>query len=151
MQDLRTAARTPGARLVLAAAAVALFGLLSMHGWGSHAGAHPVPAAPHGMSVTSGAGDMLGFPTATGHVTTNGESRSPAEGHPTGVPTDGQGGDLVDLCVAILSGLILAVALFIARRGIRILRSLIPAWPNPVLNGRDGAPPDLLQLCVIRC
>lgn len=36
MQYFRTATRTRGARLALAAVAVALFGLLSMHGWGSH-------------------------------------------------------------------------------------------------------------------
>jgi len=40
MRDVRTATRAPGARLALVAVAVALFDLMSMHGWGTHTGAH---------------------------------------------------------------------------------------------------------------
>ncbi|MFI5627726.1 hypothetical protein ACIA03_29985 [Nocardioides sp. NPDC051685] len=147
MQDLRSPTQTRGARLVLAAVAVALFGLLSMHGWGSHAGAHPVGA--HGMSVMTAGGhedaqvllstaDRVEVGSVGPHVSSE-------------VPADGEGGGLLGLCLAILSGLILAVALFLARRRIRLLTSLLPTWPSPVFYGRDRDPPDLLQLCVIRC
>lgn len=145
MQDLRSPTQTGGARLVLAAVAVALFGLLSMHGWGSHAGG----AGAHDMSVMA-AGAHEGpqaLQSTVGHV----ESDRPGAHVSSGVPADGEGGGLLGLCLAILSGLILAVALFLARRRIRLLTSLLPTWPRPVFYGRDRDPPDLLQLCVIRC
>ena len=149
MQDPRSATQRRGARLVLAAVAVALFGLLSMHGWGSHAGAHPVNAGPHDMSVMAAEGHegAQALPSTAGHV----ESDSPGAHLSSGAPVDGEGGGLLSLCLAILSGLILAAALFLALRGIRIPRSLAPAWPGPVFYGRDRDPPDLLRLCVIRC
>ena len=145
MQDLRPATQRRGARLVLAAVAVALFGLLSMHGWGTHAGG----AGAHDMGVMTAGGheDAPVLPTVVGHV----ESGTAGAHISSGVPVDGEGGGLLGLCLAILGGLILAVALFLARRGIRLPRSLLPAWPSPVLYGRDRDPPDLLRLCVIRC
>ena len=152
MQGLRSATQTRGARPVLAAVAVALFGLLSMHGWGSHAGTHVVGAMPHEVSIVapSSHGASHRISPMIGDVATD-ESKIFSTGHATGVPSDGDGGDLLGLCLAILSSLILAVALFLARRGIRLIRTLLPAWPNPVFYGRDRDPPDLLQLCVIRC
>lgn len=153
MQYFRTATRTRGARLALAAVAVALFGLLSMHGWGSHAGAHSMGAVPQGTNVMVAAGH--GGPHAlvemAGDDSAAAESSGPAAGHQNQVPGDDAGGDLLGLCLAILTGLILGFALLMARRRIRILRHLLPTWPNPVLYGRDRDPPDLLQLCVIRC
>lgn len=67
------------------------------------------------------------------------------------VPGGDGGGSILGLCLAILTGLILGFALLLARRGIRVLRHLVPTWSTPVLYGRDRDPPDLLQLCVIRC
>lgn len=144
MQGLRSA-QTHGTRLVLAAVAVALFGLLSMHGWGTHAGG----AGAHDMSVMTAGGPEGAqvVPSTAGHV----ESGSRGAHISSEVPVDGEGGGLLGLCLAILTGLILAVALFLARGGIRIPRSLAPAWPSPVFYGRDRDPPDLLELCVIRC
>jgi hypothetical protein len=43
VRNLRSIAWAPGARYALVVAAVALLGLLSMHGWGTHAGMHPFP------------------------------------------------------------------------------------------------------------
>ena len=144
MQGLRSA-QAHGTRLVLAAVAVALFGLLSMHGWGTHAGG----AGAHDMSVMTAGGhqDSQLLAATAGHV----ESGSTGAHVSSDVPVDGEGGGLLGLCLAVLSGLILALALFLARRGIRLPRSLIPARPSPVLYGRDRDPPDLLRLCVIRC
>lgn len=150
MQDLRTATHTGGARLALAAVAVALFGLMSMHGWGSHAGAHPMGAVPGGstamMAAGHGGSDDLS-------ATTEDESVAPVPGGATGSQVPGGDGDgsILGLCLAILTGLILGFALLMARRGIRVLRHLVPTWSTPVLYGRDRDPPDLLQLCVIRC
>lgn len=152
MQDLRMATQTRGARLALAAVAVALFGLLSMHGWGSHAGAHPMGAAPQGSNVTMAAdhGGPHAHAAMASDKSVADESGGPAAGKQTQAPDD-EGGSLLELCVAILTGLIVGFALLMARRGIRILRNLLPTWPNPALYGRDRDPPDLLQLCVIRC
>lgn len=52
MRDVRAPAGSGGARYALAAVAVALFGLLSMHGWGSHTGAHSMGAMPQNANVT---------------------------------------------------------------------------------------------------
>lgn len=145
MQDLRTAT-TRGARLALVAVAVALFGLLSMHGWGSHAGAHPMGAAPQGTSVMAAGHGAPQELTATA-----GEESVPAGPTDRQVPGDDGGGSILGLCLAILTGLVVGFALLMARRGIRVLRHLVPVWPEAVLYGRDRDPPDLLQLCVIRC
>ncbi|MFE6648968.1 DUF6153 family protein [Nocardioides sp. NPDC057772] len=153
MQDLRTASQTRGTRLALAAVAVALFGLLSMHGWGSHAGAHSMGATPQSPDVMMSAGhDGPHAPAGiAGDDSVSAESGSAAaDDLPQGPLGDG-GGSFLGLCLAVLTGLILGFALLLVRRNIRILRRLVPTWPNPVRYGRDRDPPDLLQLCVIRC
>lgn len=140
------AAHRRGTRLALVAVAVALFGLLSMHGWGSHAGAHPMGAGSQGaMPVMNQVG--ADAPTSVAGDGSNGSVTS----RPTQAPDGDEGGGLLGLCLAFLTGLILGVALTLARRGVRILSSLLPTWPSPVLYGRDRDPPDLLRLCVIRC
>lgn len=140
--------------MMLAAVTVALFGLLSMHGWGSHAGSHPVGAAMQGVNMMSSTGHVgehgLASMTDDDTATRDGSS-SPTTLDQTPAPDDDEGGDLLGLCLAILTGLTLGVALFLARRRIWIFSNLLPTWPNPVLYGRDRDPPDLLQLCVIRC
>lgn len=146
MQGLRRAAHGRGTRLALAAVAVALFGLMSMHGWGSHVGAHPMGASIESAGVT-----VLmdhGSPHASDPVAV----AEGSAGQQTQVPADDEeSSGLLGLCLAILTGLIVGIALTLARRGIRVLRSLLPAWPSASFFGRDRDPPDLLRLCVIRC
>lgn len=145
MQELRTAAYGRGTRLAFAAVAVALFGLMSMHGWGSHASAHPMGAGSQSVMPVM---DHTGVPAPTSAA---GDGSDGSAGHPTQVPGGDEGGGLLGLCLAILAGLVVGVALTLARRGIPILNSLLPAWPSPVRYRRDRDPPDLLRLCVIRC
>ncbi|WP_328527156.1 DUF6153 family protein [Nocardioides sp. NBC_00368] len=145
MQGLRTTAPGRGTRLALAAVAVALFGLMSMHGWGSHVGAHP-------MGAPESAGVMVFMDHDGLHASDLATASDSSAGQQTQVPADDEeGGGLLGLCLAILTGLVVGIALTLARRGIRVLRSLLPAWPSPALYGRDRDPPDLLRLCVIRC
>lgn len=149
MPQLRTAPQRRGARLALAAVAVALFGLLSMHGWGSHTGAHFVEATPQSHDV------MLSGPHTpagtAGDDSVTAESSSTAADNLSQAPHGDGGGSVLGLCLAILTGLILGIALLMVRRNIRVLRRLTPAWPSPALYWRDRDPPDLRQLCVIRC
>jgi hypothetical protein len=150
MQDLRTATHTGGARLALAAVAVALFGLMSMHGWGSHAGAHSMSAEPDGASVLVAVGHG-GPHDLAGAVKNEPVATLPDGAAGSEVPGGVGDGSILGLCLAILTGLILGFALLMARRGIRVLRHLVPTWSATILYGRDRDPPDLLQLCVIRC
>lgn len=144
MQRLRTAHRR-GTRLALAAVAVVLFGLMSMHGWGSHAGAHPMGAGSQSVMP------VMDHTGVRAPASAAGDGSDGLAGHPSQAPDGDEGGGLLGLCLAILAGLIVGVALTMARRGIRILDSLLPIWPIPVRYGRDRDPPDLLRLCVIRC
>jgi hypothetical protein len=155
MRGFRARTGAPGARLAVAAAAVALFGLLSMHGWGSHAVAHPMAAASQGTTVMT-AGEHDGG--LTGRAALIGEEAATAttpgvlaHGGQADAPVDGKGGPLTGLCVAVLTALLVGIALAISRRSTRTWRGPLPWWPHFVLVGRDRDPPDLLQLCVIRC
>jgi|TARA_B100000678_G_scaffold267801_1_gene253638 hypothetical protein len=153
MLDLRTATRASGARLALAAVAVALFGLMSMHGWGSHTGAHLATPLPASSNMTAAWHDR-----AHGHTPVTGDdalavktSSEPTSDHPTPAPDGGGGGGLLELCLAILAGFLLGVALLWGRRCIRLARGTLQRWSLPVFIGRDRDPPDLRRLCVIRC
>lgn len=152
MQGLRTATQTRGAHLVLAAVAAALFGLMSMHGWGSHTGAHSMGPVPQSTNVMMAAdyGDPHALSTMAGDESVAQGTGIPTTDHQTQAPND-EGGSALGLCLAILTGLVLGFALLMASRGIRIFRNLRPTWPNQVLYARDRDPPDLLQLCVTRC
>ncbi len=149
----RSIAATSRARCALVVAALALFGLLSMHGWGTHAGMHaetshtPAHAAlPHG--------DDNGSVLATSH-------RGQAAGHATGMGADtiscdngcdgSDGMGLIGLCLAVLGGLVLGLALLLLRRRIPLTRTMLPTFQHPILLSRERDPPDLLRLCVIRC
>lgn len=153
MRDLRTATRAPGARLALAAVAVALFGLMSMHGWGSHTGAHLATPLPGPSNMTAASHDPAhGDTPATGDATlAMDDSSEPASRHPTQAPNGDEGGGLLELCLAILAGILLGVALLLGRRRIRLARGTIQKRSLPVFIGRDRDPPDLRRLCVIRC
>jgi len=153
MRDLRTATPAPGARLALAAVAVALFGLMSMHGWGSHTGAHLATPLPGPSDMTAVSHDRAhGANPATGDAALAMEGSSePASGAPTQAPDGQDGGGLLELCLAILAGFLLGVALLLGRRSLRLARGTLQKWSLPVLIGRDRDPPDLRRLCVIRC
>jgi hypothetical protein len=158
VRNLRSIAWTPGARYALAVVALALFGLLSMHGWGTHAGMHvetsqspdhvalvhgdghaSAAEAPHPSQVAGSAGAM-----DADAVGCKGDCSGSGSG-------SGGGIGLVGLCLAALGGLVLALALLLLRRCIPLLGTMLPSVRHPVLLSRDRDPPDLLRLCVIRC
>lgn len=66
-------------------------------------------------------------------------------------PDGESGAGLLGLCLAVLAGLLLGIALLLARRGFPGPRTLLPAWQPPVFIGRDREPPGLRTLRVIRC
>lgn len=152
MRDLRAPAGTRGARYALAAVTVALFGLLSMHGWGSHTGVHSMGATPASVMspadsrVHDHSGPSEREPGASAPVVTD----VPA-GMDSDEPVGESGATLLGLCLAVLAGLVLGIALLLARRGFRIPRTLLPAWQPLLFIGRDRDPPSLDMLCVIRC
>lgn len=138
-------------------AALALFGLLSMHGWGTHAGMHA--EASHSLSHVA---LLHGDDHASVHATSHGGQQ--AAGDAAAVDADtvscdngcgGSGSDggmgLVGLCLAVLGGLVLAFALLLMRRCIPLLRTMLPTFQHPILLSRERDPPELLRLCVIRC
>ena len=156
MWDLRTPTWASGARVMLAAVALTLFGLLSMHGWGSHTGGHSTAMMPASSTVSTVSSQAAGH----GHATMSDHSSRESGSHPADAsastsgheqPGGDPGANLLGLCLAVLCGLLLAIALLWARRGLRIPQWLLPTWPHSVLIGRERDPPDLLQLCVIRC
>ncbi len=156
MRDLRAPAGTRGARYALAAVAVALFGLLSLHGWGSHTGAHTMGATPPSANIAIAASGPISHdhsgPAASDPVT----SEPIVAGHPARMsfeePVGENGAGLLGLCLAVLAGLLLlGIALLLASRGVRIPRTLLPAWQLPQFIARDRDPPSLRMLCVIRC
>ncbi len=154
MRDLRAPTWAPGARFMLAAVALALFGLLSMHGWGSHAGGHAMAVAPASGAVAMDTAHGHGHVTMTDHGSTTSHARAADGSAPAGMqenPDGEPGTSLMGLCLAVLCGLLLGIALLLARRGIRVPRGLLHTWPHAVCVGGDRDPPDLLQLCVIRC
>lgn len=141
---------------MLAAVALALFGLLSMHGWGSHASGHTVATPP----ATSAAAADSGHAAAHGQMAGTDGPASEADGGGSlgsasvggqGKPGGDHGAGLLGLCLAVLSALLLGIALLLARPSVPIATWLLPTWPHPVFIGRYRDPPDLLRLCVIRC
>ena len=156
MQDLRAPTGTRGPRYALVAVAVALFGLLSMHGWGSHTGAHSVGATSQSAVAMIAASGAISH-DHSGPAANEPDTPEPiVAGHPAGMsseePVGENGAGLLGLCLAVLAGLLLlGIALLLARRGVRIARTMLPAWQPLRLIGRDRAPPGLRRLCVIRC
>ncbi|WP_242498270.1 DUF6153 family protein [Nocardioides glacieisoli] len=151
----RASTRASGAPFALAAVAVALFGLLSMHGWGSHTGAHSMGAMPESANVMIAASDPTRHDHSGRAASAPDTSEQIVAGHAagwdSGEPVSESGAGVLGLCLAVLAGLLLGVALLLARRGVRIPRTLLPAWQPPLFIGRDRDPPDLGMLCVIRC
>lgn len=127
-----------------------------MHCLGSHTGGHARALAPASSAVSTHAGGYTGH----GHSSTTDDAskESDSQAADRSASTGGQekpdgdpGASLGGLCLAVLCGLPLAMALLVARRRIRIPPWLLPSWTHPVFMGRERDPPDLLQLCVIRC
>jgi hypothetical protein len=140
---------------MLAAVALALFGLLSMHGWGSHTGGHAMAMAPVSSAASMDSSQAPGHGHAStldddskesGSQTTDGSASTGGHEKPGGDP----GASLVGLCLAVLGGLLLGMALMLARCGTRVPRGMLPTWTHPVCIGRERDPPGL-RLCVIRC
>lgn len=93
MQELRppTGKRSP--RYALAAVAVALFGLLSMHGWGSHTGAHM--EAVQSANVMIATGDPTRHDPSGPAATAPDTSEKVGAGYPAGMDSGepvGEGG-----------------------------------------------------------
>lgn len=155
MQDLRAPTGTRGPRYALVAVAVALFGLLSMHGWGSHTGAHSVGATSQSAIAMIAASGAISHDHSGPAANEPDTSEPIVAGHPAGMsseePVDENGAGLLGLCLAVLAGLVLGIALLLVRRGVRIPRTLLPAWQPRLFIGRDRDPPSLGMLCVIRC
>lgn len=153
MRDLRALIWAPGARVMLVAVAVALFGLMSMHGWGSHTGGHIMAMAPANGAISTEASHApdRGHATKThdGLERAGAQTADAADGRDE--PDGGSGAALLEICLGVLAGLLLGVALLFARRGLRLPQWLLPGWTHPVLIGREREPPDPLHLCVIRC
>ena len=155
VRNLRSITGTPRARYALVVAALALFGLLSMHGWGTHAGMHAETShsTTHAALLHHDHAAVLAAPYSgqeagdTAAVATDTVSCD----DDCGGSGSGSGMGLAGLCLAILGGLVLAVALLVLRRCIPRFRSLMPVFRHPLLLGRERDPPDLLRLCVIRC
>jgi len=136
-------------RCALVVVAVALFGLLSMHGWGSHAGMHPAGMTTEGAHpMVTQAPHRLAAHDAEGQAAADAGYRAGAVGD-----EEPSGGDLglLGLCLAVLGGLLSGLALLLLRRGGWIARTLLPSWSATTCRGRDRDPPDLLRLGVIRC
>lgn len=156
MQDLRAPIGTRGPRYALVAVAVALFGLLSMHGWGSHTGAHSMGATSQSAIAMIAANGTIRH-HHSGPAASEPDTPEPiVAGHSAGMgseePVGENGAGLLGLCLAVLAGLLLlGIALLLARRGVRIARTLLPAWQPLRFIGRDRDPPGLRMLCVIRC
>ncbi|MFC5730933.1 MULTISPECIES: DUF6153 family protein [Nocardioides] len=156
MRNLRSIAGTSRAPYALVVAALALFGLLSMHGWGTHAGMHAETshspahiALPHGddhtsVLATSHRGQAVGDAAAMNTDTVSCDNGCGGSGSDGGL-------GLVGLCLAVLGGLVLAFTLLLLRGCIPLLRTMLPTFQHPILLSRERDPPDLLRLCVIRC
>lgn len=153
VRDLRTIARMPGARYALVVACLALFGLLSMHGWGTHAGMHAETshAPSHVALVHSDAHAATPDTPRHGRATPTSDYAASCDNTCGDGGSDG-GMGLAGLCLAVLGGVLAAAfALLLLWRCFPLLRTMLATFRHPVLLGRDRDPPDLLRLCVIRC
>jgi hypothetical protein len=154
MRDLRAPTGTRRARYALAAVAVALLGLLSMHGWGSHAGAHSIGVTTRSSNTTVSAPANHGGPMPVAGKRDDFEQILPDRsfGAADDEPASESNPALLGLCLAVLaSALLLGLAYVIAHRGVDVPRRRRPTWQPLLLIGRDRDPPDLHMLCVIRC
>jgi hypothetical protein len=156
MKGARLRRRKPRTGATFACVAFVLFGLVAMHGWGTHAGMH-TPTSRSPAHVTPLEGDALASVLTTSHggepprdaAALGADLASCDDG--CGAPGSDGGMGLVALCLAILGGLVLAFALLLLRRCVPLLRTMLSAFHHLVPLSRDRDPPDLLRLCVNRC
>ncbi len=153
MRFFRSIAGAPGTRYAVLVATLALFGLLSMHGWGTHAGMHAEAshAPAHVVVVHS---DAHASPPGVAHHGGGAAGSGAREAACDTCGDDGSDGGmgLIGLCLAVLGGVLAsALALMLLRGWPLLLRTMLPTFRQPVLLSRDRDPPDLLRLCVIRC
>lgn len=168
MRLTRAATTARGERLALAAVVVALFGLMAMHGWGSHSAPSMPESSSPGMpahtsshlsfpydgpgggqgrmSVSERSGNTEALPAPT--VSTDGSATGAAD---IDVDDDEHHGGLIGICLAILAGFVLAAILRARQQRLPTLPAWLPSWTFPVLIRRDRDPPDPLFLCVVRC
>lgn len=157
VRHLRSISGAPGTRsALLAVATVALFGLLSMHGWDTHAGLHADTghAPAHVVAAHSVAHASAGAPAHDGETTGAADAVTMDAATCDTCGDDGSGDSmgLMGLCLAVLGGVLAAaLALLLIGRRLPVLRTMLPTFRHPVLLSRDRDPPDLLRLCVIRC
>ena len=132
-----------------------MFGLLSMHGWGSHLGTHSMLVTPQGANVINASSGLGTDGHSASAASELAASKQIVADHPAGMDSDEPDGEsgaaLLGLCLAVLTGLLLGIALLLARRGFRISGTLLPVWQHRHLIRRDHDPPTLSMLCVIRC
>lgn len=146
---------TPTARYALVVAVLALFGLLSMHGWGTHAGMHH--EASHSPTHVALLHNDHTSVLAAPHIGREASDAAAMDADRVscddncGGSGSGSGMGPVGLCLAILGGLLLALGLLLLRRCIPLLRTRLPMARHLILLSRERDPPDLFRLCVIRC
>lgn len=134
------------------AVAVALFGLLTMHGWGVHAGDHGSASMPGLAAPAMGNPDVALHAEPHGGVVVVDDQMSGSEEAPHGGKGAGSSLGLVSLCLAVVALASMVVCLiFLARRRLGGRELSRVRGPQVVSLIRDHGPPISLRLCVIRC
>lgn len=129
-------ARTRGVLLV---AALALFGIFAMHGWGTHG----TTAHADGMPMVG-----VAAPTDSDQLAVEACHCADTAG---AVHESKHTPGMLALCLAVLAGVLaMAVRLFLTRVTWAAVGRLACAQ-LPVPTQRDRDPPHLFTLCVIRC
>lgn len=168
MRLTRAAITASGERFALAAVVVALLGLMSMHGWGSHSA--PSMSESSTPSMSAHTSRYLSFPydgpgvgqermnvsertrdTDALLATTVSTQSSATRAADVDVDEHDSHSGLIGICLAILAGFALAAILRARQQRLRALPAWLPSWSLPVLVRRDRDPPDPLRLCVLRC
>lgn len=162
VRNIRAVAGARGVRFALLVSVVALFGILSMHGWGIHASPHAgTHAGPQVQDLDRLDDPMLQdgsgvFPASArvnheraahgGHATTGDLAVCEADcgsGH-------GSWG-MAGMCLAVIGALLLGLGLLFLGRAVPRPPSLAHATRYLVAISRERDPPDLFVLSVIRC
>lgn len=133
----------------LAALLVTLLGLLAMHGLANHGtaghGSMPGMSAPVRDLTSADVHASEHASVGSGSTTSDTMGSSPAGGHTNS--------GLVELCLAIVGGLLLLAAGVALAWGRRSVAAVLAARRHVVagVRARDPVPPDLHLLCVQRC
>lgn len=124
MQATRTIDTKPRKRVAFAAAGLALFGMLAMHGWGTHGSASDSSTAAPEMSAVNASTYAVSADDV--HVTAvHSEPRSDdPPSHSTW---------LLGLCLVVLTGLLLGFALPLGRHRVALPDTMLPRFVQPPL------------------